>query len=257
MSPAERLAELLSSANARAIAFDPRGGRAVPLPKPLARRAPSVDTSTLDEIESSAAARIAYESARRLGHGSAPIEFVDHDDPFWFEVFDLTDSYRCFVGVAVPSAELGHGHDQIRSVPTPRRAVYTVDDAGIVRSVTPEFEHTFGWPAHRRVGRAEASIVHPDDWSDHVAARERALDRPGVSSRGIRRFLRLDGTWCWCEVSSVRRVDLDTTRVEHQLAETSERVVDERDAIADALVVAGERHDAHLGADDDDVAESA
>lgn len=94
--------------------------------------------------------------------------------------------------------------------------VVVVDDAGVVRFVTPSLEAVLGYRPYEVTATLFADLVHPDD-------------RPAVESladtgRAVVRLRHDDGSWRWVELTRGARVDVPGVRgVVHSLRDVSER----------------------------------
>lgn len=205
------LRELLADPDALVMAFDPLGGAIVPMPASFGVSEDRLvnATSPLDVLADSAqgAAVVAYEGARRSGHGTAHVTLVDGDDrAWWLEIFDFTDAEDCFIGVIVPD-HAATGSGRLATSLAPRRCEYTLGVTGIIESINPAFTAMLGWDADEVVGESSMNFIHPDDHEGGIVQWIDLLEAPGAMTRIRQRFRKKNGSWLWCESTDCNMLD--------------------------------------------------
>ncbi len=77
--------------------------------------------------------------------------------------------------------------------------VVSLDNAGIMRWVSPSLTEQLGWSAEELIGRENSHLLHPDDLPVVRAAQERVLS--GESGGFEARFLNRSGQYVWMSVA--------------------------------------------------------
>jgi diguanylate cyclase (GGDEF)-like protein/PAS domain S-box-containing protein len=239
-----RLEQLIADPSSRVMAFDPLGGVTVPIPESIqVNEVQLLDTpGPLDilEAETQGAAVVAYESARRSGHGTAHVRMLADDQRWWLEIFDLTERDGCFVAVATPDLTAGTSQRLATSI-APRRCEYRLSITGMIESINPEFTAMLGWTAEEVVGESSMTLIHPDDHEAGIVAWIEMLEAPGTKTRLRQRFRTKSGSWLWCE--STDHNALDDPETPHVLGEildvsrevAAESALQQRETVLDRL----------------------
>lgn len=240
----ERLSEMLGDPSVRIFAFDPLGARSVPFPDwiHVAEEQVFETEGPLDHLgpESLGPAVVAFESARRSGHGTAHITLKDSDGQWWLELFDLSESDDCFIGAVAPgtaASVVGHAATTL----APRRAEYSLTLSGVVLSISPEFTEMLGWTADDLVGESSMKLLHPDETEAGLVAWIELLEAPGTMTRIRQRFRTKDGSWLWCESTDHNELDdPDNPRIRSEVLDVSreaaaEQALQRRETVLDRL----------------------
>ncbi len=233
MGAAGRLGELLDDVESSVYAFDPLGASALPVPDALGVPADRqlVADGPLDLLDTAShgSAVVAFEHARRQGHGSADVRLDITGRHCWLEIFDLAGEHGCFLAVLVP-------HDptaELQRSPTtlaPRRAAYDLGVSGVIERIDPGFTSMLGWSEDELVGESSLSIIHPDDHEAGIVAWVELLEQVGNMTRLRQRFRRRDGSWLWCECTDYNELDdPDRPRVLGELIDISREVAAEQE----------------------------
>jgi diguanylate cyclase (GGDEF)-like protein/PAS domain S-box-containing protein len=235
---------MLTEPEVRALAFDPHGGTTVDMPAVFAVSADRLldAAGPLDVLtdEAQGAAVVAYESARRGGHGTAHVTLHDDDRPWWLEIFDVTADAGCFVAVIVPDVAVAESGRSATTL-APRASAYRLNITGVIESITPEFTEMFGWTSDEVVGESSMTLIHPDDHEAGIVAWIEMLEAPGSMTRIRQRFRRKDGSWLWCESTDHNMLDdADGPHVLGEILDVSREVAAEsalqrRETVLDRL----------------------
>jgi diguanylate cyclase (GGDEF)-like protein/PAS domain S-box-containing protein len=240
----DEIEELLQQPGARIVAFDPMGGRTLPLPPELEAVGSEISDgeSPLSAVDpaSMGKAVATFERARRQGRAGTTLRLLDDDYQRHLELLDATDEFGCFIGVSWPVVGENPRAGSVVDV-APRRALYDVSVTGLIETVTPEFTAMLGWTAEQVVGTSTLELIHPDDHEAAVVTWIEVMDEVGNSARTLRRYRKASGDWLWCEATNQNNLDdPDRPVVQAEIVDVSREMaaqaaLQHREALLDRL----------------------
>lgn len=240
----DALEQLIADPDAFVMAIDPLGASTMPMPESFAIAEHQVIKAAgpLDVLAEEAwgGAVVAYESARREGHGSANVKLVDDDRAWWLEMFDRTATEGCFVCV-ITLDRSPEESGRLATTLAPRRAEFTLNVTGGIEAISTEITEMLGWTCEDLVGESSMNIIHPDDHEAGIVAWIELLETPGSMTRIRQRFRSKDGSWLWCETTDHNMLgDSDNPHVLAEILDISREVAAEaalqhRETVLDRL----------------------
>lgn len=234
----------LDRADARIIAFDSQGGATVAIPAAWGEVAasPLPSDGPLDHVdpESHGRAVAAFERAKRQGVAATTIAMTDQPGEHRLEIFDLSETYDCFVAIATPCSVDQASSDNAAAL-VPNQATYELNATGVITAIGSEFTRMFGWAAKETVGRSSLDFIHPDDHENGIVNWIELLERPQKQVRLRQRLKTKTGEWVWCELTETNLLgQADTDCVTSQIVDVSREMaaqaaLQEREQLLDRL----------------------
>lgn len=222
MEHLERVLELLAEpgTDALALALDPTTAAVVEMPAGIdisSDLVPDAD-GPLDLLtpDTQGQAVVAFEHARREGHGSAHVRRIEDGQPMWLEIADVTEPHGCLIAVLVRDDESEQSERQATTI-APRRCSYQLSAAAIIEGIDDDLTAMLGWSADDLIGESVMMLIHPDDHEAGIVAWIELLEQPGHATRLRQRFRTKDGNWVWCECTDHNL--LDDASAPHVVAE--------------------------------------
>ncbi len=207
------LLQLANQPSAACTAIDPSGGSVVPLPAELTKGSlPSAGAGEpLDGLHDSSRSVVVslFDVARRHGQASGEVRLAgDPDHRYRLHMFNLCDTYDCFVSVIVPTRKRTDSpQTETSPAPTPRRMQVLVTATGVVTDVDEAFTRALGWSPEEIIGHSALDFMDPESHERSFACWVELLAEPGATRRLRQQWLRKDGSTVWIETTETNLLD--------------------------------------------------